>query len=63
MCGETEDGQTKYRVARGHMGHTGAHGAHKAADFVAESAVAVPMTEAEEAAAEESADAVDPEKE
>ena len=35
----------------------------KAADFVAESAVAVPMTEAEEAAAEESADAVDPEKE
>jgi trigger factor len=33
----------------------------KAADFVAESAVAVPMTEAEEAAAEESADAVDPE--
>lgn len=35
----------------------------KAADFVAESAVAVPMTEAEEAAAEESADAVDPEAE
>jgi trigger factor len=33
----------------------------KAADFVAESAVAVPMTEAEEAAAEESADVVDPE--
>jgi trigger factor len=33
----------------------------KAADFVADSAVAVPMTEAEEAAAEESADAVDPE--
>jgi len=33
----------------------------KAADFVAENAVAVPMTEAEEAAAEESADAVDPE--
>jgi trigger factor len=33
----------------------------KAADFVAEAAVAVPMTEAEEAAAEESADAVDPE--
>ncbi len=35
----------------------------KAADFVADSAVAVPMTEAEEAAAEESADAVDPEAE
>ncbi|HEX5642215.1 MAG TPA: trigger factor [Thermoleophilia bacterium] len=33
----------------------------KAADFVADAAVAVPMTEAEEAAAEESADAVDPE--
>jgi len=33
----------------------------KAADFVAENSVAVPMTEAEEAAAEESADAVDPE--
>jgi trigger factor len=33
----------------------------KAADFVADNAVAVPMTEAEEAAAEESADAVDPE--
>jgi trigger factor len=33
----------------------------KAADFVADSAVAVPMTEAEVAAAEESADAVDPE--
>ena len=33
----------------------------KAADFVAENAVAVPMTEAEVAAAEESADAVDPE--
>jgi FKBP-type peptidyl-prolyl cis-trans isomerase (trigger factor) len=33
----------------------------KAADFVAENAVAVPMTEAEEAAAEESADVVDPE--
>jgi trigger factor len=33
----------------------------KAADFVADSAVVVPMTEAEEAAAEESADAVDPE--
>jgi trigger factor len=33
----------------------------KAADFVAESAVAVPMTEAEVAAAEESADVVDPE--
>jgi trigger factor len=33
----------------------------KAADFVADSAVAVPMTEAEEAAAEESADVVDPE--
>jgi trigger factor len=33
----------------------------KAADLVADSAVAVPMTEAEEAAAEESADAVDPE--
>jgi trigger factor len=32
----------------------------KAADFVAENSVAVPMTEAEEAAAEESADAVDP---
>jgi trigger factor len=35
----------------------------KAADLVADSAVAVPMTEAEEAAAEESADAVDPEAE
>jgi trigger factor len=35
----------------------------KAADFVADAAVAVPMTEAEEAAAEESADAVDPEAE
>jgi trigger factor len=35
----------------------------KAADFVADAAVAVPMTEAEEAAAEESADAVDPEDE
>jgi len=34
-----------------------------AADLVADSAVAVPMTEAEEAAAEESADAVDPEAE
>jgi len=33
----------------------------KAADFVADSAVAVPMTEAEVAAAEESADVVDPE--
>ncbi len=33
----------------------------KAADLVADSSVAVPMTEAEEAAAEESADAVDPE--
>lgn len=33
----------------------------KAADFVADSAVVVPMTAAEEAAAEESADAVDPE--
>lgn len=33
----------------------------KAADFVAENAVAVPMTEAEVAAAEESADVVDPE--
>lgn len=33
----------------------------KAADFVADSAVAVPMTEAELAAAEESADVVDPE--
>ena len=33
----------------------------KAADFVADESVAVPMTEAEEAAAEESADAVDPE--
>lgn len=33
----------------------------KAADFVADTSVAVPMTEAEEAAAEESADAVDPE--
>jgi trigger factor len=33
----------------------------KAADFVADAAVAVPMTEAEEAAAEESADFVDPE--
>jgi trigger factor len=33
----------------------------KAADLVADAAVAVPMTEAEEAAAEESADAVDPE--
>jgi trigger factor len=33
----------------------------KAADFVADSAVAVPMTEAEIAAAEESADVVDPE--
>ncbi len=33
----------------------------KAADFVADNAVAVPMTEAEEAAAEESADVVDPE--
>jgi trigger factor len=33
----------------------------KAADFVADASVAVPMTEAEEAAAEESADAVDPE--
>jgi trigger factor len=32
----------------------------KAADLVADAAVAVPMTEAEEAAAEESADAVDP---
>ncbi len=32
----------------------------KAADFVADAAVAVPMTEAEEAAAEESADAIDP---
>lgn len=35
----------------------------KAADFVAENAVAVPMTEAEEAAAEESAEVVDPEAE
>jgi trigger factor len=35
----------------------------KAADFIADAAVAVPMTEAEEAAAEESADAVDPESE
>jgi trigger factor len=35
----------------------------KAADLVADSAVAVPMTEAEEAAAEESADVVDPEAE
>ncbi len=35
----------------------------KAADFVAESAVAIAMTEAEEAAAEESADVVDPEAE
>jgi trigger factor len=33
----------------------------KAADFVADASVAVPMTEAEIAAAEESADAVDPE--
>ena len=33
----------------------------KAADLVADASVAVPMTEAEEAAAEESADAVDPE--
>jgi len=33
----------------------------KAADFVADAAVAVPMTEAEVAAAEESAEAVDPE--
>ena len=33
----------------------------KAADFVADASVAVPMTEAEEAAAEESADVVDPE--
>ena len=33
----------------------------KAADLIADSSVAVPMTEAEEAAAEESADAVDPE--
>jgi trigger factor len=33
----------------------------KAADLIAENAVAVPMTEAEEAAAEESAEAVDPE--
>jgi trigger factor len=33
----------------------------KAADFVAESAVAVAMTESEEAAAEETAEAVDPE--
>jgi trigger factor len=33
----------------------------KAADFVADASVPVPMTEAEEAAAEESADAVDPE--
>jgi len=35
----------------------------KAADLVAENAVVVPMTEAEEAAAEESADAVDPDGE
>jgi trigger factor len=35
----------------------------KAADFVADSAVAIAMTEAEEAAAEESADVVDPEAE
>ncbi len=35
----------------------------KAADLVADAAVAVPMTEAEEAAAEESADALDPEAE
>jgi trigger factor len=35
----------------------------KAADFVADSAVAVPLTEAEEAAAEESAEVVDPEAE
>jgi trigger factor len=35
----------------------------KAADFVADASVAVPMTEAEEAAAEESADVVDPEAE
>ncbi len=33
----------------------------KAADLVADASVAVPMTEAEEAAAEESAEAVDPE--
>jgi trigger factor len=33
----------------------------KAADFVADASVSVPMTEAEEAAAEESADALDPE--
>jgi trigger factor len=35
----------------------------KAADLVADTSVAVPMTEAEEAAAEESAEAVDPEAE
>jgi trigger factor len=35
----------------------------KAADLVADASVAVPMTEAEEAAAEESAEAVDPEAE
>jgi trigger factor len=35
----------------------------KAADLVADASVAVPMTEAEEAAAEESADALDPEAE